>query len=286
MKYAITLASFRKIEPIEDTLSTLAKQGYDAIEMFGEPNEVDAKKLLQSLGSYNLSVCGITGMWGSISSDGWKRRLLSNDPTLVHASEKYVIDCLKLCNILGGQEMNVCLFADDIQGIDRTHRIISAKEKELFAAKAIPIMKCLCRKAADYGIQLVLEPLNRYSTPYCATAKDAIAIVEQVESLGVLLDTFHMNIEEDSFKEAIESSGKFLRHTHFADNNRKMPGFAHIDFFTIVKSLDEIGYNGYFSFEPNIADKNYVYATKYGLDFVKRIVELQDRSSSGSFSHS
>jgi sugar phosphate isomerase/epimerase len=273
MKYAITLASFRKIEPIDNTLTVLARQGYDAIEMFGEPSEVDAKKLLDSLNSYGLSVCGVTGMWGSISSDGWKRRLLSSDPMLVQASEQYVIDCLKLCNILGGHEMNVCLFADEMQGVDRTHRIISANEKELFAAKAVPIMRRLSRKAADYGIQLVLEPLNRYSTPYCATAKDAIAIIQQVDSLGVLLDTFHMNIEEDLFKDTVQSSRKFLRHMHFADNNRKMPGFAHIDFSTIVKSLNEIGYNGYISFEPNIADRNYEHATKFGLDFVKRIIQ-------------
>jgi len=277
MKYAITLASFRNIEPVEDTLATLAKQGYRAMEMFGEPSEVDAKKLLDSLNSYGLSVCGVTGMWGSISSDGWKRRLLSSDPKLVQASEQYVIDCLKLCNTLGGHEMNVCLFADEIKGFDRTHRIISPKEKELFAAKAVPLMRLLCRRAADYGIQLVLEPLNRYSTPYCATAKDAIAIAQHVDSLGILLDTFHMNIEEDMFKDAIQSSSTLLRHMHFADNNRKMPGFAHIDFSTIIKSLKEIGYQDYISFEPNVADRGYEHETKYGLDFVKRIVEHQQK---------
>ena len=276
MKYAITLASFRKIEPIEDTLAVLTKQGYDAIEMFGEPTEVDIKKLLDSLKSYSLAVCGVTGMWGSISSNGWKRRLLSSDPSLVESSEQYVINCLKLCNTLGGYEMNVCLFADDKKGVDRTHSVISANEKKLFTAKAVPIMKNLCKRAVDYGIQLVLEPLNRYSTPYCATAKDAIAITQQVDSLGVLLDTFHMNIEEDLFEEAIQSSRKFLRHMHFADNNRKMPGFAHIDFSTIVKSLNGIDYDDFISFEPNIADKNYVHAIKYGLDFVKRMVEAQN----------
>ena len=276
MKYAITLASFRKIESVDDTLATLAKQGYDAMEMFGEPSEVDIKKLLDSLKSYGLPVCGLTGMWGSISSEGWKRRLLSSDLAIVQASEKYVIDCLHLCNILGGQEMNICLFADDTWGSDRTHRIISSNEKELFAAKSVPVLRRLSRKAADYGIKLLLEPLNRYSTPYCATAKDAIAIAQQVDSLGVLLDTFHMNIEEDSFKDAIQNSRELLMHLHFADNNRKMPGFAHIDFSTIMESLNEIGYADYVSFEPNIADRNYEYATKYGLDFIKRIVQEQD----------
>ncbi len=281
MKYAITLASFRKIEPIEDTLATLAKQGYDSIEMFGEPNEVDTKKVLDSLNSYGLSVCGVTGMWGAISRDGWKRKLLSSDPKLVQGSEQYVIDCLKMCSILEGHEMNVCLFADGAQGVDRTHRIVSANEKELFAAKAVPIMRRLCKEARDYGIRLVLEPLNRYSTPYCATAKDAIAIAQQVDSLGILLDTFHMNIEEDLFEDAIQSSRKFSRHMHFADNNRKMPGFAHIDFSTIVKSLIQIGYDGYISFEPNLPDKNYEHATRFGLDFIKRAVKkLQDNSTS------
>jgi sugar phosphate isomerase/epimerase len=86
-----------------------------------------------------------------------------------------------------------------------------------------------------------------------------------------------MNIEEDMFKDAIQSSGTLLRHMHFADNNRKMPGFAHIDFSAIIKSLNEIGYDGFISFEPNIADRDYEHATKYGLDFVKRIVEHQDK---------
>jgi D-psicose/D-tagatose/L-ribulose 3-epimerase len=277
MKYAITLASFRTIEPIGDTLAILAGQGYDAIEMYGEPDEVDARKLLDSLNSYSLPVCGVTGMWGSISSNGWKRKLLSSDPAIVQAAEQYVIDCLQLCNTIGGYEMNVCLFADDMRGIDRTHRSISAYEKRLFAAKAIPLLKHLAKKAADYGVKLLLEPLNRYSTPYCATAKDALAIATQVESLGLLLDTFHMNIEEDSFKDAIKNSSKYLQHLHFADNNRKMPGFAHIDFSSIVGTLNEISYDKCISFEPNISDNTYPHATKYGLDYIKGEVEHQTK---------
>jgi sugar phosphate isomerase/epimerase len=274
MKYSITLASFRKIEPIEQTLAKLARQGYDAVEMYGEPGDVDVKKLKDTLSSYSIPVCGITGMWGSISKDGWKRKLLSANPALVKESEKYVQDCVRMCSALGGKEMNICLFADDRPGFDRTHGTIPAKDKDLFFAKAVPAMSRLCKDAANHGVELVLEPLNRYSTPYCANAKDAIAIVQRVDSLGMLLDTFHMNIEEDSFADAIKSSRGLLRHAHFADNNRKMPGFAHIDFQAILKSLHEINYDGYVSFEPNIADRDYEFATKSGLDFVKRIEML------------
>jgi hypothetical protein len=46
-----------------------------------------------------------------------------------------------------------------------------------------------------------------------------------------------MNIEEDSIEHAMMESHHLLRHTHFADNNRKMPGSAHIDFRSILHSL-------------------------------------------------
>lgn len=271
MKYSITLASFRKIEPIEETLSKLEGQGYDAVEMFGEPQDVDVAKLRGIFSAYHIPVCGITGMWGRAGKDGWKRKLLTSDQSLVAASKKYVQDCIKMCNSLGGEVMNICLFADEMPGFDRTHNMLAQSEKEQLARKAVPILAELCRYAADHGVKLVLEPLNRYSTPYCSTAKDAAEIVRQVsnDSLGILLDTFHMNIEEDSFESAIQHAGPLLKHTHFADNNRKMPGSAHINFTAIIGCLQEIGYNGYVSFEPNIEDKNYEHTTKTGLDFVK-----------------
>lgn len=275
MKYSITLASFRKLEPLEETLPKLARQGYDAVEMYGEPADLDLSKLKDVFGTFHLPVCGITGMWGSASKHGWKRLLSSFNQDLVRTSMSYVQDCIKMCNSLGGREMNVCLFADEITGFDRTHAILPDIEKEKFRKRAVPILSELCNFAKDNGVQLVLEPLNRYSTPYCCSAKDAIDIVREVnsESLGILLDTFHMNIEEDSFEYPIRMTGMALKHTHFADNNRKMPGFAHIDFTTILRSLHEIGYDGYISFEPNIAEKNYEHAVNTGLEFIKNKVE-------------
>jgi D-psicose/D-tagatose/L-ribulose 3-epimerase len=271
MKYSITLASFRKLEPIEETLAKLARQDYDAVEMYGEPEEVDMGKLKDALSASGLQVCGITGMWGRISKDGWKRKLLSADPGLLAASEKYVRDCIAMCSRLGGKEINICLFADDVPTFDKTHGTILANEKDRVVARALPALKNLCKEAADSGVKLVLEPLNRYSTPYCATASDAIAIARQVDGLGILLDTFHMNIEEDSFEGAILACRNYLAHTHFADNNRKMPGFAHINFHSIMASLQKIGYDGYVSFEPNLPDRNYEHYTIGGLEFVRKM---------------
>jgi len=273
MKYSITLASFRNVEPLEETLSKLVRSGLDAVEMYGEPGAVKMGKVKDSLRSFRMPVCGVTGMWGNVSKDGWKRRILSSDQALVRASKRYVRDCVGMCSELGADVMNICLFTDELRKFDGTHCVITVQEKERLARRAAPILSELCKFAEDNGVELVLEPLNRYSTPFCVTAKDAVRVVNLVnnDSFGILLDTFHMNIEEDSFEAAVQSTKGLLRHTHFADNNRKMPGFGHVDFQIIMKSLKKIGYKRYVSFEPNILDKSYDGRLKKSLRFVRKL---------------
>jgi D-psicose/D-tagatose/L-ribulose 3-epimerase len=283
LKYAITLSSFCHIEPIERTLERLQGQGYDAVEMFGEPQKMGMKKLRDIFDSFNFHVCGITGMWGSISEDSWKRRILSADRSIAKHTEEYVMDCIKMCQSVGGNEMNICLFADsDMATYDRNHRSLSGDKKEAVIQKAIPLLNTLSRFAKDYGVHILVEPLNRYSTPFCSSAKDAFVIANKVnhDNFGLLLDTFHMNIEEDSLEDTILKSGKLLRHMHLADNNRKMPGYAHINFQSIMRSLFGIGYNGYASFEPNVNDKEYENYTKRGLEFIKSLEKIVSSSSS------
>jgi D-psicose/D-tagatose/L-ribulose 3-epimerase len=283
LKYAITLSSFCHIEPIERTLERLQGQGYDAVEMFGEPQKMGMKKLRDIFDSFNFHVCGITGMWGSISEDSWERRILSADRSITKHTEDYVMDCIKMCQSVGGNEMNICLFADsDMATFDRNHRTLSGDKKEAVIQKAIPLLNTLSKFAKDYGVHILVEPLNRYNTPFCSSAKDAFVIANKVnhDNFGLLLDTFHMNIEEDSFEDSILKSRKLLRHMHLADNNRKMPGYAHINFQSIMRSLFSIGYNGYASFEPNVNDKDYENFTKRGLEFIKSLEKIVSSSSS------
>ena len=283
LKYAITLSSFCHIEPIERTLERLQGQGYDAVEMFGEPQKMGMKKLRDIFDSFNFHVCGITGMWGSISEDSWKRRILSADRSITKHTEEYVMDCIKMCQSVGGNEMNICLFADsDMATYDKNHRSLSGDKKEAVIQKAIPLLNTLSRFAKDYGVHILVEPLNRYNTPFCSSAKDAFVIANKVnhDNFGLLLDTFHMNIEEDSLEDTILKSRKLLRHVHLADNNRKMPGYAHINFQSIMRSLFGIGYNGYASFEPNVNDKDYENLTKRGLEFIKSLEKIVSSSSS------
>jgi sugar phosphate isomerase/epimerase len=277
MKYAITLSSFRNLEPLDTTLSRLSGLGFDSVEMYGEPFEVDVKQTLDLLRSCGMTVCGVTGMWGGISGEGWKRRLLSQDPGILKAATEYVRACVRLCNLIDGKQFNVCLFAEEHSSTDRTHRITPDTEKEKIAPRIVPVLAELCRYSEDLGVTLLLEPLNRYSTPYCATAKDAVHFAKLVNMNGlrIMLDTFHMNIEEDSFESALDRVHPYLRHMHFADNNRKMPGFAHIDFEAVSKALTRIGYNEFVTFEPNIPQNNYESDLKSGLDFTRKLFSNQ-----------
>lgn len=274
-KHSITLSSFRGIiEPAERILETITRQGFDAVEMFGEPSLMDSKKLAESIRSFNISVSGVTGMWGKMGHDAWKRRLLSLDSDIVTYSVGYVKDIIVMCQELDGREINLCLFADDESEIfDKNHGLVPEKHKQDALKKSIPILIDLSRYAKDYGVQLLLEPLNRYNTSFCTTAMDAIWIARQLnqDNFGVLLDTYHMNIEEDSFADAITQCEGLLRHTHFAENNRKMPGRGHIDFRTIVASLRKIGYDGFISFEPTLKNANYESEMWNGLEFIKKV---------------
>ena len=127
--------------------------------------------------------------------------------------------------------------------------------------------------AKDRGVDLLIEPLNRYSTPVCTTCADAMYVVKSIaqENVGLLLDTFHMNIEEDSIEYSIKNSKGLLKHIHLADNNRKMPGFAHINFREIVKALRELEFDRYMSFEPFVPDAHYANDIRSGIDLIRSL---------------
>lgn len=270
--YSITLSSFLKIQRNDsETLENLSQIGITNVEMFGEPTKIDLNYYKDILSAFNIRVIGITGMWGKSSSDGWKRRLLSRDHGLLKYSENYVLECIDLCSLLGGKVFNICLFADPVEYLDVTHGNIQTGKKKDLIEKCIPLIRRFCNYAEERNVKLVLEPLNRYSTPYCCNYCDTELILEKCPNLELMLDTFHMNIEEDSFSETIIQSQNRLIHMHFAENNRKMPGEGHIDFPTILQSLKKIGYKGFISFEPTISEDNYLFQIKSGFRYIKNL---------------
>ncbi len=277
-RYSITLYSFKNWEKLEQTLENLKTCGIDTVEMIGEPDSTDLRNTNEIINSFGFSVSGVTGIWGISRNNQIPRSFLTYDLDRLSHTEDYVRKCIKMCSFLGGKTFNICIFADPFfVNIDKNHRLIPERRKSLLSKKLIPVFLKLSEHAKEFGITLVLEPLNRYSTPYCNNGKNALDITRKVdhENFGLMLDTFHMNIEEDSIEETIIHTKHYLKHMHFSDNNRKMPGFGHIDFRKITDSLLNIQYSGVITFEPTFSSCNYLKKIKKSLDYLNSLNDPQ-----------
>ncbi len=105
--------------------------------------------------------------------------------------------------------------------------------------------------AKEKGIKIVIEPINRYELNFINSVDDALPIIKalNMSHVGLLLDTFHMNIEEPIIEESIKKAGRHILHFHIADSNRWPPGYGHLDFESILSTLFSVGYEGYISGE-------------------------------------
>jgi sugar phosphate isomerase/epimerase len=105
--------------------------------------------------------------------------------------------------------------------------------------------------AAEAGVRLALEPINRYETNFLNTVQDCLDLIDEAgcDNLVVLADTFHMNIEEKDMVDALKAGGPKLAYVHLADSNRQAPGQGHIDFDVIGGTLRAMGFNGYIGAE-------------------------------------
>ncbi len=97
----------------------------------------------------------------------------------------------------------------------------------------------------ESAIQLAIEPLNRFETYFLNTVDDAVRFVEEVGSsnIGILVDTFHSNIEEKDVPGAYRACGKHLKHVHTCENDRGVPGTGHTDWVGVLTTLKEMGYD-------------------------------------------
>ena len=271
VNFSITIDSFSKIESLENTIKSLVELGINNIELSGDPSNSYSRKNLELFNTFSISVLGVTGKWTS-SKGMITPILLTSDPQILSYSKNYIKECIKMCNFFGGSIFNVCLLSDYDLKIDWNHEMIPNKEKKKLLKKSVSILSELTSFSKDFGVYLLLEPLNRYSTPFCSNAADAIYVTTTLNNdyFAILLDTYHMNIEETDFSDSITKSKNFLKHIHFADNNRKIPGLGHINFDFILKTLKMIQYNNYIGLEP-IVDRNYKVEIKQGLYFLNKL---------------
>ena len=119
--------------------------------------------------------------------------------------------------------------------------------------QSVKSMKEIIKVAEACGVTYCVEAVNRFETCLINTAREALDYIAEIDSpnIGVLLDTYHMNIEEDSIGDAIRLVGaQRLKSFHTGDNNRRAPGRGHINWDEVFGTLAEIGYKGRIVSEP------------------------------------
>jgi D-psicose/D-tagatose/L-ribulose 3-epimerase len=125
-------------------------------------------------------------------------------------------------------------------------------DKRPYVERSVASMKKAIKAAEDNNVIFNMEVVNRFEQFLMNTCDEAIAYVEAVDSSNakILLDTFHMNIEEDFIGEAIQKAGDKLGHLHIGENNRMPPGYGHIPWTEVGAALRKINYQGYVVMEP------------------------------------
>ena len=219
-------------EPIETTLARLSRLGFKSIEISGEPEKYDPKHVNELLDRYNMKC------WGSVTLMLGERNMQSANEATRAMSVQYVKDCIQLVSDLNGQILTL------VPGTVGKIAPDSTPENEW--AWLVEGTKEVYEFAEAKGVRVGIEPLNRFESYLITRAEQALALCDAVgPTLGVVLDAFHINIEESNLYDAIRLVGKDkLVDVHVADNNRMPAGYGDYDWTEFVGVLEEIGYTG------------------------------------------
>jgi sugar phosphate isomerase/epimerase len=223
----------------ERNLARIAALGYDGVELaIRDPALMDVQATLSLLDRHGLAVPAIG------TGQAWGEEHLSftdPDPAVRRAAVERACAHIPFASQVGAQIVIGLLRGVVQPGVDH------AQAMEWL----VDALRHCAAPAAREGVQLCLEPLNRYETDLIHHVSDGLALIDRVgaDNLGLLLDTFHMNIEEADLAGAIRAAGGRLFHFHVADSNRWYPGAGHVDFGHLLAVLEAIGYTGYVSGE-------------------------------------
>ena len=240
MKYSVMNWIYGN-EPIEKTLNRLSKLGYDGISIKGEPDQYDPTKVRKLLEKYKLEAASIDGIYPWPTKE---RDLANPDERVRKRAVEYLRKCTDFASAVGAPLVVVVP-----SPVGKTKPLAPREKEREWAVESV-------RKVAEYalekGIEVAVEPINRYETHLLNNAEQALEFAKEVaaENVKIMLDCFHMNIEEADPASAIRRAGRMLIHMHVADSNRQSVGRGHTDFKSILRALKEIGYERYLAMEP------------------------------------
>lgn len=219
--------------------------GYDQLEINGGTiammTEEERKRL-----SDEAKIQGITLSYGiGLTAD---HDVSSKDETIRKAGLDFMIRMIRAVGSMGGGTICGTVYST------WPRKLPKGEHKQDYLDRSIASMKVLSNIAEQEGVILLCEVLNRFEQFLLNTCEEALDFVKKVDSPAckILLDTFHMNIEEDSFGDAIRNAGSFLGGFHLGECNRKPVGMGRLPWAEIKEALDAIGYTGSLVQEPFI----------------------------------
>jgi D-psicose/D-tagatose/L-ribulose 3-epimerase len=212
--------------PLAETLARVKALGYDGVELHGDLQAFRPETVGPLVRDHGLEVFSLTP--DNVDP-------ATPDARTCAAALDYYRRLVDFAAQLGGAIVSFHGLVGRIAPLASM-----AEEDELLVAA----LRTVCDHARPAGVRIVYEVLNRYESHLINTGRAALGLIERVgaDNLGVLLDAYHMNIEEAAPAEAIRAVGNRLGLFHVADSNREGIGRGHTDFAAIARALDEIGY--------------------------------------------
>ena len=224
---------------LEANIARIAGMGYDGVELaIRDPAQVDVGKLEAILVAHGMKVPAIG------TGQAWGEEHLSftdPDPAVRRSAVERIASHIQLA-----RRLEALVIIGLIRGV--TAAGVSGQQSMQWLEECVG--ECV-ERAAEQGVRLAMEPLNRYETDLVTNVEAGLDLVRRMGSpyFGLLLDTFHMNIEEPSIEGSIAAAGEAIFHFHVADSNRWNPGAGHLDFRSIFEALKRTGYPGWISGE-------------------------------------
>jgi D-psicose/D-tagatose/L-ribulose 3-epimerase len=181
-----------------------------------------------------------------------QRDLSSDDQACHQAGVAYLKRCADVAKAMGARIVGGPLYGAPLVFAGRAPAPIDESKRAARVARVASGLREAGAHAAAQGVVLAVEPLNRFETDFCNTARQAVELVRQADSkgVGVMLDTFHMNMEEDDLPQAIRQTGADLVHFQANENHRGFLGTGHVDWPAVCRALSDISYSGPITLEP------------------------------------
>ncbi len=226
-----SMHNWMRPEPIEVTMERLHRLGYDSIEISGEPAKYNWDEVRALMDKYEIEC------WGGVTMMFEGRDLLHPDKDIRVGTIAYMKDCIKMIKALRGE-----IFCIVPSVVGKVKPMASSAEEWAWAVEGL---KEVAAFAQDNGIKAGIEPLNRFETYFINRHDQALLLADEVgNDLRVVLDAFHINIEESDWKQSIRNVGDRLLDFHVADNNRKPCGQGRYDWLEVIGVLKDVNYQG------------------------------------------